>query len=217
MRYHAHESAYIDEGAIVGDGTKVWHFSHIMSGAKIGSNCSFGQNVNVADDVLIGSNVKVQNNVSIYGGTIVEDDVFLGPSCVLTNVTNPRSQIKRHGLYEQTVIKRGATIGANATIVCGVTIGRYAFVSAGAVVTKNIPDYGLVMGNPARLDGWMSRHGHRLAEPDAEGDFRCPESDYRYREERPGVLKCLDLDEDVPLPKEQAVGTRFYDELKVGS
>jgi UDP-2-acetamido-3-amino-2,3-dideoxy-glucuronate N-acetyltransferase len=216
MHYHAHESAYIDEGSIIGDGTKIWHFSHIMPGAQIGSNCSFGQNVNVADDVLIGSNVKVQNNVSIYGGTTVEDDVFLGPSCVLTNVTNPRSQIKRHSLYERTVIRRGATIGANATIVCGVTIGRYAFVSAGAVVTKDIPDYGLVMGNPARLAGWMSRHGHRLTDPDAEGIVLCPESGYRYRKDDSGVLGCLDLDEELPLPKDQAVGTKSYDEFKRG-
>src|SRR5207237_8227077 len=130
--------------------------------AKIGKKCILGQNVNIANDVVIGDNVKIQNNVSVYTGTIVEDDVFLGPSCVLTNVTNPRSQVNRHSLYERTVLKRGSTIGANATIVCGATIGRYAFVGAGSVVTKNVPDYALVVGNPARQVGWMSRHGHRL-------------------------------------------------------
>src|SRR6188474_2785887 len=151
--YFAHPTAVIDLPCEVGDGTKIWHFSHICAGAKIGTRCIFGQNTMVADGVVIGSNVKVQNNVAIYTGTIVEDDVFLGPSCVLTNVTNPRSQVNRHSLYEKTILKRGCTIGANATIVCGVTIGRYAFVAAGSVVTKDVPDYALVMGNPARQTG----------------------------------------------------------------
>ncbi len=214
MNCFVHESAYVDEGAVIGDGTKIWHFSHIMSGAIIGSNCSFGQNVTVADAVDIGSNVKVQNNVSIYGGTTIEDDVFLGPSCVLTNVTNPRSQVKRRSLYEKTLIKRGATIGANATVVCGVTIGRYAFVSAGAVVTKDIPDYGFVMGVPALHAGWMSRHAHILRNPDAEGIMRCPESGLRYCELETGIVRCLDLDEDAPLSGDLSVGQMTYDELK---
>jgi len=179
--YFKHESAYVDEGAEIGAGTKIWHFCHVHKGAKIGERCIFGQNCNVADGVVIGNNVKVQNNVSIYAGTVVEDDVFLGPSCVLTNVTNPRSQVSRHSLYEKTVIRRGATIGANATIVCGITLGRYAFVAAGAVVAKDVPDYGLVMGNPARQHGWMSRHGHRLCKPDADGIMVCPETGYHTR------------------------------------
>src|SRR5215212_1376710 len=161
MSFFSHPTAIIDAGATIGDGTKIWHFAHISPGAVIGERCIFGQNTMVADGVTIGSNVKVQNNVAIYTGTVIEDDVFLGPSCVLTNVTNPRSQVKRHSLYETTHLKRGCTVGANATIVCGVTIGKYAFVGAGSVVTKNIPDYALVVGNPARQVGWMSRHGHR--------------------------------------------------------
>ena len=153
MNYFKHESAYVDDGCEIGDGTKIWHFCHIQSGAKIGENCVFGQNCNVANDVVIGSNVKVQNNVSIYTGTVIEDDVFLGPSCVLTNVTNPRSQVNRHSLYEKTLLRRGCSIGANATIVCGITIGRYAFIGAGAVVTKDVPDYALMVGVPARQSG----------------------------------------------------------------
>jgi UDP-2-acetamido-3-amino-2,3-dideoxy-glucuronate N-acetyltransferase len=163
---------------------------------------------------VIGSNVKIQNNVSVYTGAVIEDDVFLGPSCVLTNVTNPRSQVGRHALYERTVFRRGCTIGANATVVCGVTVGRYAFVAAGAVVTRDVPDYGLVMGNPARQRGWMSRHGHPLQQPDAAGVMICPESRYRYREVAPGVLRCLDLDEEAPLPPELTQGTRSYQEFK---
>lgn len=197
--YFSHESAYVDDGAIVGAGTKIWHFCHVMRGAVLGARCTLGQNVNIAGDVIIGSNVKIQNNVSVYTGTEIEDDVFLGPSCVLTNVTNPRSQIIRHALYEKTLIRRGATVGANATIVCGVTIGQYAFVAAGAVVTRDIPDYGLVMGNPATRHGWMSRHGHRLINPDKNGTMACPESELRYQEVTPGVLRCLDLNEDDPL------------------
>jgi UDP-2-acetamido-3-amino-2,3-dideoxy-glucuronate N-acetyltransferase len=214
--WFAHESAYVDDGAQLGEGTKVWHFGHVMSGAKIGRKCIFGQNAHVAGDTVIGDNVKVQNNVSIYAGTVVEDDVFLGPSCVLTNVTNPRSQVNRHSLYEKTVIRRGASVGANATLVCGITVGRYAFVAAGAVVASDVPDYALMIGVPARQNGWMSRHGHRLADPDAEGVMTCPESGYRYREVEPGVLKCLDLDEDAPLPPELAVGDKAYDDFKTG-
>jgi len=212
--YFVHESAYVDEGAEIGEGTKIWHFSHIMKGAKIGKNCIFGQNTHVAENVIIGNNVKVQNNVSIYTGTIIEDDVFLGPSCVLTNVTNPRAQINRHSLYEKTVVRRGATIGANATIVCGIEIGRYAFIAAGAVVAKDVPDYALMMGVPAKQVGWISRHGHRLKNPDADGIMTCPESGLRYKEVSPGVLKCLDLDEEQPLPPELAIGKKTYDEYK---
>ena len=208
-----HESAYVDEGAQIGADTKIWHFCHIMNGARIGERCVFGQNVNVDGGVVIGNNVKVQNNVSIYTGTTIEDDVFLGPSCVLTNVTNPRSQINRHRLYEKTLIRRGATVGANATIVCGVTLGRYCFVAAGSVVTKDVPDYGLVMGNPARQKGWMSRHGHALKNPGADGAMLCPESGYRYRLEA-GALRCLDLDEEAPLPEALRTGAKTYDEFK---
>ena len=164
---------------------------------------------------VIGNNVKIQNNVSVYTGAVIEDDVFLGPSCVLTNVTNPRSQVNRHSLYERTILKRGCTIGANATIVCGVTIGRYAFVAAGSVVTKDVPDYALVMGNPARQTAWMSRHGHRLGDPDADGVMRCHENGFRYREIEPGVLRCLDLDEETALPAELSKGTKSYKELKL--
>lgn len=212
--YFVHESAYVDEGAQIGEGTKVWHFAHIMPGAKIGRKCIFGQNTLVADGVVIGDNVKVQNNVAIYTGTIVEDDVFLGPSCVLTNVTNPRSQVVRHSLYEKTVLRRGTTVGANATIICGITVGRYAFIAAGAVVARDVPDYALVAGVPARQMGWMSRHGHRLGRPDPDGVMVCPESGYRYKEVSPGVLRCLDLDEEAPLPPELAVGRVSYDEFK---
>ncbi len=212
--YFVHESAYVDEGAELGAGTKVWHFSHVMKGAKIGERCIFGQNVNVDGGVTIGNNVKVQNNVSIYTGTVIEDDVFLGPSCVLTNVSNPRSQVLRHSLYEKTLFKRGCSIGANSTIVCGTTIGRYAFVAAGSVVTKDVPDYALVMGNPARQKGWMSRHGHWLKNPDRDGVMVCPESGFRYKEVEPGKLKCLDIDEESPLPSNLTKGTKSYDDFK---
>jgi UDP-2-acetamido-3-amino-2,3-dideoxy-glucuronate N-acetyltransferase len=212
--YFAHESAYVDEGAEIGEGTKIWHFAHISPGAKIGRKCIFGQNTMVAGGVTIGDNVKVQNNVAIYTGTVVEDDVFLGPSCVLTNVTNPRSQVLRHSLYEKTVFRRGVTVGANATIVCGIELGRYTFVAAGAVLAKSTPDYALMVGVPARQAGWMSRHGHRLKDPDADGVMICPESGYRYKEVSPGVLRCLDLDEEAPLPPELSVGEVPYDEFK---
>ena len=212
--YFVHESAYVDEPCEIGKGTKIWHFSHIMKDAKIGEKCIFGQNVNVASDVVIGNNVKVQNNVSIYTGTIIEDDVFLGPSCVLTNNTNPRSQIVRHSLYEKTTIRRGATVGANATIVCGIELGRYCFIAAGAVVAKNVPDYALMVGVPARQAGWISRHGIRLDEADSEGIMTCAESGYRYKEIEPGMVRCIDLDEEAALPPDQAVGKVSYDELK---
>ena len=214
LPYFVHESAYVDDGAQVGAGTKVWHFSHVIKGARIGERCVIGQNVNVDGGAVIGNNVKIQNNVSVYSGTVIEDDVFLGPSCVLTNVSNPRSQVNRHSLYETTTFKRGCTIGANATIVCGVTIGRYAFVAAGSVVTKSVPDYALVVGNPARRVGWMSRHGHRLDSPDAKGVMRCPESNYRYKATEQGILQCLDLDEEAALPAELSKGRKAYRELK---
>lgn len=208
--YFVHESSYVDDGARVGEGTRVWHFCHVMGKCRIGRKCNLGQNVLVADGVTLGDNVKIQNNVSLYTGAVVEDDVFLGPSCVLTNVTNPRSQVLRHSLYEKTVFRRGATVGANATIVCGIELGRYCFIAAGTVVTRNVPDYALMVGVPGRQAGWMSRHGVRLANPDAEGVMVCPESGYRYREAEPGVLRCLDLDEEAPLPAEKAVGERLY-------
>ncbi len=212
--YFKHESAYVDEGSSIGSGTKIWHFCHIMSEAIVGKDCILGQNVMIASGVRVGNNVKIQNNVAVYTGTEIEDDVFLGPSCVLTNIPNPRSQIVRRGLYEQTLIRRGATIGANATIVCGTTIGRYAFVAAAAVVTRSIPDYAMVMGCPARRVGWMSRHGHRLMQ-DHEGIMTCPESGYRYREIEPGVIRCMDLDEEVSLPATQHTGRmRFRDRLQ---
>lgn len=214
MSYFRHESAYVDEPAVIGDGTKIWHYSHIMKDVTIGRQCIFGQNCNVASGVVIGNNVKVQNNVSIYTGTVIEDDVFLGPSCVLTNVTNPRSQVNRHSLYERTLLKRGSSVGANATIVCGVTIGRYAFVGAGAVVTRDVPDYALVVGTPARRLGWVSRHGVKLSESDADGVMRCAESGLRYRLDESGAMRCLDLDEDAPLPAALAVGNTPYRSLK---
>ena len=212
--FFVHPTAIVHDAAVVGPGSKVWHFSHVMKGARIGARCIFGQNCHIANDVIIGDNVKVQNNVSIYTGTVIEDDVFLGPSCVLTNVTNPRSQINRHSLYEKTLIRRGATVGANATIVCGVELGRYCFIGAGAVVTRDVPDYALIVGNPGRQAGWMSRLGHRLRKPDADGVMVCPESRLRYREVSPGVVRCLDLDEEAVLPPELSVGTRCYDDFK---
>lgn len=212
--YFVHETAYVDDPCEIGKGTKIWHFSHVMKEAMIGKNCILGQNVNVAGGVVIGNNVKIQNNVSIYTGTIVEDDVFLGPSCVLTNITNPRSQIVRHSLYEKTIIRRGTTVGANATIVCGIELGRYCFIAAGAVVTEDVPDYALMVGVPGQQAGWMSRHGIRLGEPDSEGIMICAESGYRYKEVEPGVMRCLDLDEEAPLPPDQAIGRVSYDESK---
>jgi UDP-2-acetamido-3-amino-2,3-dideoxy-glucuronate N-acetyltransferase len=209
-----HESAYVDPGASLGAGTSVWHFAHVLPGATIGERCVLGQNVMIGNDVVVGCGVKIQNNVAVYTGVTVEDDVFLGPSCVLTNVTNPRSQVVRRSLYERTRLRRGATIGANATIVCGITVGRYAFVAAGSTVTRDTPDYALMIGVPAVQRGWMSRHGHRLGEPAADGVMVCPEAGYRYREEAPGRLRCLDLDEDEPLPAGLATGERSYHEFK---
>jgi UDP-2-acetamido-3-amino-2,3-dideoxy-glucuronate N-acetyltransferase len=188
MDYFAHESAVIDDGCTIGDGTKIWHFSHIMPNCSIGDRCNIGQNVVVSPGVKLGSNVKVQNNVSIYTGVVCEDDVFLGPSMVFTNITNPRSAIIRRDQYSKTLVKKGASIGANATIVCGYDIGAYAFIGAGAVVTKTVPDYALVVGNPARQLGWMSEYGHRL-EFDANGLASCPESGDKFQLEDKKVIK----------------------------
>lgn len=215
--YFKHESAYVDAGANIGKGTKIWHFAHISSSAVIGEKCIFGQNTFVDGGAVVGDNVKVQNNVAIYTGTIIENDVFLGPSCVLTNVSNPRSQVNRHSLYEKTVIRRGATVCANATITCGITIGRYAFIAAGATVIRDVPDYALLMGVPARQKGWMSRHGHILKNMDANGIMICPESKFRYKEESPGILRCLDLDEEAALPSDMNTGKIKYDDFKQGA
>jgi len=179
MDYFAHETAVIDAGCTIGKGTKIWHFSHIMSNCTLGENCNLGQNVVVSPDVILGKNVKVQNNVSIYTGVICEDDVFLGPSMVFTNVLNPRSAVNRRGEYLKTVVKKGVSIGANATIVCGHDIGEYAFIGAGAVVTKTVAPYALMVGNPARQLGWMSEFGHRLTF-DNNGIAICPESNEKY-------------------------------------
>ena len=180
MSYFSHPTAFVDEGCIIGEGTKIWHFSHIMPNCTIGENCNIGQNVVVSPEVILENNVKVQNNVSIYTGVTCEDDVFLGPSCVFTNVINPRSAVNRKNQYAKTIVGKGATIGANATIVCGNPIGRYAFIGAGAVVTKTVPDYALVIGNPARQTGWMSEYGHKLTF-DSAGVAICPESQDVYR------------------------------------
>ncbi|HPB12637.1 MAG: DapH/DapD/GlmU-related protein [Bacteroidales bacterium] len=177
--YFAHETAVIDDGVNIGKGTKIWHFSHIMTGSVIGKNCNIGQNVVISPGVKLGNNVKVQNNVSVYTGVICEDDVFLGPSMVFTNVVNPRSAVNRRDKYEETLVEKGATIGANATIVCGHKIGRFAFIGAGAVVTKDVKPYSLVVGNPARHTGWMSEYGHKL-NFDAGGFAVCPESGEKY-------------------------------------
>jgi UDP-2-acetamido-3-amino-2,3-dideoxy-glucuronate N-acetyltransferase len=207
-----HPTVVIDEPCEIGEGTRIWHFSHVCAGAKIGEGCSLGQNTMVAAGAIIGSNVKVQNNVSVYDGVIIEDDVFLGPSCVLTNITNPRSQIVRKKLYEKTLIRRGATIGANATIVCGVTIGLYAFIGAGAVVRSDVPDYAMMLGVPAVQRSWVSRHGHALHFDNA-GEATCPESELRYRLSNNKVC-CLDLGEEEPLREELATGTVSYSGLK---
>ena len=182
MDFFVHESSCVDKGAQIGVGTKIWHFCHVMGSAKIGERCNIGQNVFVAADVIIGNNVKIQNNVSLYTGVVVEDDVFLGPSMVLTNVVNPRSHISRKDEYKSTLIKRGATIGANATIVCGVTLGQHCFIGAGTVVTRSVPDYGLVYGNPGRIQGWMCQCGIRLEFEALDGQEQavCPECGERY-------------------------------------
>ena len=179
-KYFAHDTVVIDEGSKIGDGTRIWHFSHIMSGCEIGQNCNLGQNVVVSPEVLLGNNVKVQNNVSIFTGVTCQDDVFLGPSMVFTNVNNPRSAVVRKNQYLKTNVGKGATIGANATVICGNNIGDYAFIGAGAVVTKDVPPYALVVGNPSKQIGWMSEYGHRL-KFDANGIGICPESKQEYK------------------------------------
>jgi UDP-2-acetamido-3-amino-2,3-dideoxy-glucuronate N-acetyltransferase len=188
LTYKAHESAVIDNGCEIGEGTRIWHFSHIMPGCKIGMNCNIGQNVVISPEVVLGNNVKIQNNVSIYTGVICDDDVFLGPSMVFTNVMNPRSAVNRRSEYLKTHVGKGASIGANATIVCGHDIGPFAFIGAGAVVTKNVPAYALVIGNPARQTGWMSEYGHKL-KFDADGLATCPESKEQYKLENNIVRK----------------------------
>lgn len=186
--FFAHETAVIDEGSKIGKGTKIWHFSHIMTGAEIGESCNIGQNVVISPEVKLGKNVKVQNNVSIYTGVICEDDVFLGPSMVFTNIINPRSAVIRKDQYVETLVEKGASIGANATIICGNKIGKYAFIGAGAVVTKDVKPYALVVGNPARQTAWMSEFGHKLSF-DKSGNATCPESGERYRLEGGTVSK----------------------------
>jgi len=193
MSYFAHESAYIDEGCRIGEGTRIWHFSHVMNGAAIGARCNIGQNVVVSPEVVIGDNVKIQNNVSIYTGVILEDDVFCGPSMVFTNVVNPRSHVVRKDEFRRTLVKRGATLGANCTIVCGHTIGRYAFVGAGTVVTGDVPDYALVVGNPGRIKGWACVCGVKLA-PGATvpEDAVCPSCGKRYTGRPPRALTLVE-------------------------
>jgi UDP-2-acetamido-3-amino-2,3-dideoxy-glucuronate N-acetyltransferase len=186
--YQAHETAIIDEGCTIGMGTRIWHFSHIMPGCIIGEGCNIGQNVVVSPDVVLGKNVKVQNNVSIYTGVVCEDDVFLGPSMVFTNVINPRSAVNRKNEYARTLVRKGATIGANATIVCGIELGEFCFIGAGTVVLKSVPSYALMVGNPARQTGWMSEYGHKLAF-DSEGIATCPESHVKYQLSNGNVKK----------------------------
>ncbi len=188
--YSSHPTAVIDPGCTIGKGTKIWHFSHVMPDCHIGENCNLGQNVMVSPGVVLGNNVKVQNNVSIYTGVVCEDDVFLGPSMVFTNIVNPRSAIVRRDQYVKTMVRKGATIGANATIVCGIEIGSYSFIGAGAVVTKDVLPHALVVGNPARQTGWMSEYGHRL-DFDASGQAACPESGRSYHL-KDGSVTCVD-------------------------
>ena len=188
--YSAHETAVIDPGCEIGKGTKIWHFTHIMTGCRIGNNCNIGQNVVVSPEVVLGNNVKVQNNVSIYTGVICEDDVFLGPSMVFTNVINPRSAVNRRGHYTPTLVKKGAAIGANATIVCGVTLGDFCFIGAGSVVTHDVLPYALVVGNPARQIGWMSEFGYKL-HFDENGEAICPESKEKYTFQHGSVTKVV--------------------------
>jgi UDP-2-acetamido-3-amino-2,3-dideoxy-glucuronate N-acetyltransferase len=188
--YFAHESAIIDEGCKIGPGSKIWHFAHIMTGCEIGENCNIGQHVVISPGVILGKNVKVQNNVSIYTGVICEDDVFLGPSMVFTNIKNPRSAVVRKDQYVKTLVKKGASIGANATIVCGITINEFAFIGAGAVVVKDVDPFALILGNPGRHVGWMSEFGHRL-EFDSEGIAICPESKEKYKLDNGNVMKII--------------------------
>jgi len=199
LGYIAHQSSYVDDGSTIGDGTRIWHFSHVMAGATIGRDCTLGQNVFVASGVIIGDRVKIQNNVSLYSGVVLEDDVFCGPSMVFTNVVNPRAEIVRRDQYQPTIVRRGATVGANATIVCGAEIGRYAFIGAGAVVRGPVPGYALMLGVPARRRGWMGRHGHRLVAGDTPGQWICPVTAWTYREDAPALLTCLDRDEQMAL------------------
>jgi UDP-2-acetamido-3-amino-2,3-dideoxy-glucuronate N-acetyltransferase len=182
--YRVHESAYVDRGALVGEGTRVWHFSHVMPGARIGKKCSIGQNVNVGSKAVIGNGVKIQNNVSLYDDVVIEDDVFCGPSCVFTNVINPRAFVERKNEYKLTIVKRGASIGANATIVCGTTLGEYSFVGAGSVVTRDVPTHAMVYGNPARVHGYVCSCGVKLSE-----DFSCPDCGKRYRKSTEGLVE----------------------------
>lgn len=189
--YFAHPSAVVDDNCVIGKGTKIWHFSHIMSECTIGENCNIGQNVVISPGVILGRNVKIQNNVSVYSGVECEDDVFLGPSMVFTNVTNPRSFVNRRSSYEKTIVEKGATIGANSTIVCGHRIGRFSFIGAGAVVTKDVKSYALVVGNPARQTGWMSEYGHKLRFDDNNVAV-CPESNEKYILEKGEVKKIID-------------------------
>jgi len=202
-KYFVHESSYVDDGVQIGEGTKIWHFSHVQSGAVIGKGCTLGQNVNVGNNVKIGDYCKIQNNVSIYEGVELEGYVFCGPSMVFTNILNPRCEFPQRGsaFYVNTLVKHGASIGANATIVCGNTIGRFAFIAAGAVVTKDVPDYALMVGVPAKRVGWVSRHGERLPEADENGIMVCPKSGWRYKEVEPEVLRCLDWPEDKPVER----------------
>lgn len=188
--YFAHETAVIDEGCIIGDGTKIWHFSHVMSNSVIGSKCNIGQNVVISPGVRLGNNLKIQNNISIYTGVICEDDVFLGPSMVFTNVINPRSSVERKSEYKPTLVKRGSSIGANATIVCGVTLGEFCFIGAGTVVTKDVPAYALIVGNPGRQKGWMSEYGQKLIF-DENGKAICSESGEKYELKNHQVNKII--------------------------
>lgn len=193
-----HQSSYVDQPVQIGNGTKIWHFCHIMQNVQIGEYCVLGQNVHIAEGAIIGNYVKIQNNVSIFNGVKLEDYVFCGPSCVFTNVINPRSEINRHEEYKKTLVKRGTTIGANATILCGLEIGRYSFIGAGALLSKNIPDYALMTGIPAIQKGWFGRHGYKLKKFSAT-IFICPVSNWKYELTTPNILRCLDWPEDKPL------------------
>lgn len=208
-----HPSSLVDAPCEIGSGTKIWHFCHVCAGARIGAGCSLGQNVFVAPNVVLGNNVKVQNNVSLYEGLTVADDVFLGPSCVFTNISNPRSEIVRRHLYETTVVERGATVGANATIVCGVRIGAFAFIGAGAVVTRDVPAYGRILGVPGRQSGWVSRHGHPLHFDNEQGTAQCPESGLKYHL-KDGKVTCADVEEGSPLPASMRQGQQSYPSVK---
>jgi UDP-2-acetamido-3-amino-2,3-dideoxy-glucuronate N-acetyltransferase len=201
LGFFCHPSACIDDPSCIGAGTRIWHFCHVMAGARVGRDCVLGQNVFVAGGAVIRDRVRIQNNVSVFDGVTLDDDVFLGPSCTLTNVRNPRAEIRRRETYTATRIRRGATIGANATIVCGVTVGRHAFVAAGCVTTRDVPDYALWVGVPGKQKGWVGRHGEVLVRaPEIPGTvWVCPTSGYHYDEQR-GSLRCLDLDEEAPIP-----------------